>query len=217
MKAKKHWTDTIELVAGALAIVFVLLALSSMSYGQEQEVRLITATGEQGINCQMSESLFDNVAEIFKKETGIKLVLKSKSCLPNPFVQTLQNRQEVINNWFDLLPRRRNLLTIVVVPPIEDDMNFYVAGMALKKFYVAGNFIKRQKFILVNAKTPIQKDGLEHRNYALSLYASLHEIGHAFTARHDNDSINIMHQDALIFVDSEVPLKFTNKSLREIR
>ena len=217
MKQPNHWTDSIELFACALAIVFVLLALSSMSYGQEQEVRLITATGEHGINCQMSESLFDNVADIFRKETGIKLVLKSKSCLPNPYTQTLQNRQQVINNWFDLLPRRRKLLTIVITPPIEDDMNFYVAGMALKKFYVAGNFIKRQKFILVNAKTPIQVTGLEHRNYALSLYASLHEVGHAFTARHDNDSINIMHKYALIFVDSEVPLKFTNKSLREIK
>lgn len=192
MKQKPHWTDTVEMIAGAVAILFIVLALTSISYAKTHEIRVFS-TQEK---CVESIKLVRSALRDLQKLTNKRFRIVRRTCeFPIDETLTLENRKDIF--WkYNREVRNRKFKTLVLINHIEANGVQYVAGMS--------------KYSLKLATINIHLDKI-----AITKIAIIHELLHLFNCDDDLIENSYMNYNALSFYNNEMFI--TNECKRKIR
>jgi hypothetical protein len=191
MKQKPHWTDTVEMIAGAVAVLFIVLALTSISYAKTHEIRVFS-THER---CVESIKLVKSALRDLQKLTNKRFRIVRRTCeFPIDEPLTLENRKDIF--WkYNREVRNRKFKTLVLINHIEANGVQYVAGMS--------------KYTLKLATINIHFDKL-----AITKIAIIHELLHLFKCDDDLIENSYMNYNALSFYNNEMFI--TNECKRKI-
>lgn len=106
--------------------------------------------------------------------------------------------------------RKRNVITIVAVPPIPvGDGRYGYAGLA------STNCLSREATILATVGRYSTKDPTLDRVYASSLIVA-HELAHVLSADHLDSSVNLMHPSLGLFIDDYRPIPISGFTVDKV-
>lgn len=181
----------------ALAIVAGLVRIADAQSLPVVKVSLITVGGANSYSKDDYRFLFNEARSVWGNIVFFDLArhvhYRSHSAMAQR--NTLKDRQWQFNRWRRYFAGRRqyrNTLHVVLMPPLVDGGNRYIAGLAAPRCgYKASN---NAAVAWVQSKNQFGEDRWTH-----SIFATAHEIGHVLGAGHSVE-LDIMDGDAMAAV-----------------
>jgi hypothetical protein len=191
----------------------ILFFLTTNLSAQTVKINIIHARGPYALSEKRAQELIAQVINIYQDQLGIDLFLVNFKTIKNPYskLKLLSQRQHILSAWKRYFNRKsKSEINLAILPPLQDFNAIWLAGIA-------------NQICAINRITPVAYSNAEEFNFENqprflhSIFGATHEIGHLLGAQHDSSlPKSIMHPDPLSTIDETGPLKFSNKSKKEI-
>lgn len=178
-------------------------------------IDLVHVLGKHSLSKERSQELINIAKDEYKNQADIIIKIKYFRVRNDRITQNLNNRLSILRYFERVFYNRRKYratVSFAVLPPIQDNGTYFLAGYANGTCRLGSNFgvAVSNAEETNNAKVP---------RFFHSVVGFMHELGHLLGASHLNTvPATIMHSNALAYVDAQggTILNFHRNSIKQI-